>query len=457
MNMLLPSWRTVILCGSLLIALVPVFAQNVTRPPTKPSPTPETGSQPKIIGAPEIIIDRNTGKGSQLVSLRNSDTTKQLNASLTGVVNTATTPKPRITLRDDANSGKDQDVYQLTIAPNSIASVTVVATNATQVGEFEVELRNGDELIGKLKLIHFPFAVTLDGPNPNKAEVSMVDQTLTTFTLKNDDPVSYPVIWRLRIDGIDVCGDQLTLPAKGLGLLQCRPSLSLRLARVWEFFKVERTEGHTLLLYPQTAAGLNNTSPWKIFPVTASLSYFGPAKQLFGSYIVIFIVLLAGGLTSLLLNHYLPNRLKRLNVKERVKRIRDTTANLRSNVGSNLQVLLRLERRRLSDLLESRMAISPDFAGTVTQCSEGTETLEKRVALVQQIDVLLGRLHQKLTLDPPPSQIFAIEALIEEAKVLLEKTQSTAKDLEAAQAAISDAEKKSMRSIWLIPRLVQRS
>jgi len=63
--------------------------------------------------------------------------------------------------------------------------------------------------------------------------------------------------------------------------------------------------------------------------------------------------------------------------------------------------------------------------------------------LVQQIDTVLGQLEQALRQSPPPSQIGEIEALIGDAKVLVAKTAPTDKDLEAAQAAITEAAKKS--------------
>jgi hypothetical protein len=123
-------------------------------------------------------------------------------------------------------------------------------------------------------------------------------------------------------------------------------------------------------------------------------------------------------------------------------RTAEATANLGSNVDSRLQVLLRLERSRLYDLLESRNTISPDFASAATRCNEGAAKLESRVALVQQMDLALGQLDQTLPLSPSPSQIAEIEVLINDAKVLLAKPDPTDKDIETAQTAISEAAKR---------------
>lgn len=429
-----PFIKLVLLLALLLTVSSATLAQDQTTP-SKPPPTPQ------IVGAPEILIDRNTGTGSAVINLRS---TASLSGSLTGLANTAAEPRPQLAFKSAANADP-QSVYPLTTNPTTITTVVATVSGVKQPGSFDADLAFDGNNFGKLKIIHLPFAVTIDGPDPNKAELTLVDGEPTGLTLKNDDPVAYPVIWRLYVGGEEICGDQVTLPAKGMGLIQCNPSVPFTLARIQDLFKVESTEGHSLLLYPVlpgTNASFDKSSPWKIIPVKASLSHFGASAQNFWGYVGIVAVLILGGLASLLLSQALPNRLRRLNIKERLMNTARTTANLTSGVGSKLQVLLRLERSRIFDMLESRNTFSPDFAGIATRCNNDTTKLESRVALAQQLDVVLERLEQKLTLGPPPSQIAAIEALIDDAKVLLAKTEPTDKDLEAAQTAITDAARR---------------
>lgn len=431
------SLRAVVLLVSFLTSLNSVLGQ------TSPSP--------KIVGSPTIIIDRITHTGFEVLTLRNSNAkptqgnsnTGVLNLKLEAVVNTSTNDKPKITFKNSLTATDESPTYPLTIQPDQERSVIVMARNVTAPGEYEIELRDRDNTFGKMKIIHLPFNVTLDGPSPDEANLAMVDDYPTTIALKNDDPVAYPLFWRLTINGREICGDKLTLAAKGLGLIQCRPSLPLTPARLQDLVKVDSTEGHFLRLYPEKTGGVfDPSSPWKEIRVKASLSHFGQAAQQVGGYILIVLVLIAGGVASLILSQALPNRLKRLNIRERLMDTGRATSNLSSKIGSRLQVLLRLERNRLLEVLRSRNTLSPDFTGIVTRCSEGINKLEARVALVQQIDVVLERLDQKLTLGPPPSKISEIEALIEDAKVLVMKAQPTDKDLEAAQLAIAEAAKK---------------
>jgi hypothetical protein len=436
MRMALRFLNRIILFGSLLTASGLVSAQQ--RETTQPS-----APVPVIVGAREIIIDRHTGAGSTFIHLRS---TGPLGGSLTGVISTAAGPKPKITFKETYGPGAAQapgkEVLPLTLGSEAITTVVAEVTDANQVGEFDADLAYEGNNFGKVKVIHLPFAVTIDGPDPYKADLSLVDEEITSLTLKNDDPVAYPVIWRLNVGGSEVCGGQLTLPAKSMGLIQCKPSVPFTPSRIQDLFKVESTEGHSLLLYPvlpNTTASFDKSSPWKIIPVKASASHFGAAAQQVLGYVGIVAVLIAGGLTSLLLSQSLPNRLRRLNLRERLMNTARTTSNLTSSIGSRLQVLLRLERSRLYDVLDSRNTFSPDFNGIAARCDEYTAKLEARVALAQQVDIVLERLDQKLTLGPPPSQIAAIEALIDDAKVLLAKTEPSSKDLEAAQLAVVGA------------------
>ena len=431
----LPLLKTIAFFALLLTSSAIALGQSPGQDQTTPA---KPLAAPTIVGPAEIVVDRNTGTGSTVLKLRS---TQPLNGPLTGVVNTDTEPRPQLTFKADQSADAGQAVYPLTIDPNRLTTIVAAVAGLKQAGSFDADLAYEGNNFGKLKIIYLPFAVTIDGPDPNQADLTLVDDEVTSVTLKNSDPVAYPIVWRVNVEGDEVCGGQLTLPANGVGVLQCKPSVPFTPARVQDLFKVESTEGHSLLLYPVqpgTTASFDSTSPWKTIPVKASRSFFGGSSQASLGYIAIVLVLILGGLTSLVLSQALPNRLRRLNIRDRLEDVARQTANL-SNIGSRLQVLLRLDRNRLESLLDSRNTFSPDFAGLAAKCNEGTTKLEARVMLAQQIDVALDRLEQKLTLSPPPSQIAAIESLIEDAKVLLTKTEPTPKDLEAAQIAITEA------------------
>jgi hypothetical protein len=396
----------------------------------------DTTPQPTLVGAPEIIIDRSTGRGETLLQMRSD---KEISVSLSGVFSSTARPGgAKIGFSGAGEKGDGSEIYEFKTNAKT-SPVRLVVTGVGEPGDFEIELRDNNAAFGvKVKVRSLPVGIKLDGASPDKAELSLVGGQLATIILKNDDPVAYSIAWRLRVNGREICGDNFTIAPKSVGLLSCRPSVSLGPATIRDLFKNESTDGHLLLLYPQIAAGkTEGVSPLQKFPVKASLNYFSSfTRQIFG-YLVIVLVLIMGGLTSLFLSQALPNRLKRLNIREQLQGIARTTTDLSGQVDSRLQVMLRVERRRLDDLLQTRNTVSPDFAGIVTQCNQGIEKLGSRVGLVQQVDLVLNLLSQSRGI--PPSRVDEIEALLRKATILLGKTQPTDDDLKTASTAISDA------------------
>lgn len=432
MTKLILSLKTTILLSCLLATPGTTFAQVET---------PRPVVQPKLVAGPQIVIDRHTNSGKEIITLRN-DSAAPLEVSLNAAV-ASQTAGPKITFKADTDTSEGEGalLHKITIPPNKEVKLWLIVTLAATAGTFDLELKNSQTGFDKsIKVIRLPFAVKLDETNPKK--LPLVDGVFTNIVIKNDDPVPYPLVWRLSVEGQEVCGDQINLEANGLGLLQCKPSVPMGLSRAQDLFKAQEGTGR-LVFYPQSGSGGSNlTSPWKIVEFQASLSSLGAFTQQLWGYFLIVLLLLLGGLTSLFLSQALPNRLKRLNIREKLMGTAATTATLGSNVDSRLQVMLRLERSRLYDLLKSRKTLSPDFAALATRCQEGAEKLEKRVGLVQQLDVVLGQLNNTHSMRPPPSQITEIEALIADAKALLVKTSPSDEDLKAVEETIAAVQKK---------------
>ena len=394
----------------------------------------------KALSTPVIVIDRATGTGRALLYIRNgADSPKTL--SLSGAINSTTKPTDaRISFISETGSGEGSPVYDFSIPSKVTMKVWAIVTDAWDSGDFEADVNNNDVKLGKIRIRRFPFGVKLDGPSPDKLELALVAGEPKTIILKNDDPISYSLSWRLFVDGRDVCGDNLTIMPNGIGVLKCQPSVSFGPSRIQDLFKQESKDGNLLLLYPQAAGSAQaGVSPWKTFPVKASLSYFSQFTAQFWSYVAIVLILIFGGVTSLILSQALPNRLQRLKLREQLNAIAKTTANLSTHVDSKLQVLLRVERSSLDDLLQSRNTMSPDFATIAAQCSQGISKLSSRVDLVQQVDVVMARLAKVLPQGAPPTRIDEVEASLQKANVFLSKTAPTDTDLQAAQIAISDA------------------
>ena len=417
-------YRTIFLLVSLIFLSGTVRAQ--VAPP-----------QPSLIGTPEIIVEHGKGTGKALIHLRNNSTAPMA-VSLSGVISSSAKPSgARISFARENDPGSASEVFDFTIPNQEIVKLWAMVSDVWEAGDFEAELRNKNTATGdKIRIRNSPFNVKLGGPDPDKVELSLVKDQIATIIIKNEDPTPYSLSWRLRIGSRDVCGNNFTIDRNSIALLECRPSVSFSPSRLSDLFKSDSTEGNQLLLYPQINSGNTaGVSPWKSFPVKASLNYFGLFTQQVVSYLAIVLVLILGGLTSLFLSQALPNRLKRLNILDQLDTLARTISDFSSNIDSKLQVLTRVERSRLREQLTSRNTVSPDFSGLVTECETLIAKLSTRVELIRQMDLVFGRLTQ-IRQDIPPTRIDEIDACLDRAKTLLTKAQATDDEFNAARDAI---------------------
>jgi hypothetical protein len=428
-----PSRRTILL--SLVIALL-AWAGSA----------PGQGkTQPKLIGAAVVTVDRATGTGETVVSLQNGSNKPLpvlLSAGSLAQAGSAKTSEARVTFAAENAPGNATPTRELSIPADSTLGVVVRVENAWETGQFETDLENRQTKIGKLKVAVFTVNVKLDGPTPDKLELNLVDGRPARIYLKNEDPAPYALAYRLVIDDRQVATGNFTMTREGTAALEFTPKVPFRpfLARMHDLFKPEATDGHVLLL--ALRAGDNPadfTTPVKRIPVKAGLNFFSPGSREALGYVVIVFVLIAGGVLSLILTHLLPNRLQKLDLVERLGALARSTADLSTRIGSQLGVLVRVERRRLLDFLNSRTTISPDFANLVTQGKQGAATLATRVAMLQQMDSVWARLETREKDDVPPTQVEEIRKSLENAGTLLSKSQPAEADVRAAQAAIDEA------------------
>jgi len=113
------------------------------------------------------------------------------------------------------------------------------------------------------------------------------------------------------------------------------------------------------------------------------------------------------------------------------------TADLCTRVDSRLAVLVRLERSRLATLLESRSVFWPDFATVAEPCNAGAKRLDSKVKVLEEMDLVLGRLAKKLMSRVPPTQVDDVYTTLQEANVLLSKSELTDEEIDAAGKAVT--------------------
>jgi hypothetical protein len=392
-----------------------------------PPPSP---AEPKLAGSTIIMIDRRTGTGKQEISLQNPSAS-ELPILLTTVINSAKPSNLRVLLAENT-SDPGKVLINVALKPGAVQAVWVIAEDAWDPGDTSVDLNDKDTKIGTIKIRRLPFTLKLDGPAPDRAEVSLLQDVETRIALKNDDPVPYSLDWQLFVDGRIVCrGAGLPVEANGYGVLICNSdNIPFRFRHLLK----DETLNGTLLISDK-----GFPSPLKIFPVSATAYTLGPEARHFWRFVIVFIVLAMGGVLSLILNQTLPNRIQKLDLEERLRALAKTTADLSTHLDSRLAVLVRIQWTTLKDLIRSRSTIFPEFASVAKLADDGLTKLNSRVKLLQQMDIILDRLSKVTPHGVPPSLIDRVNHKLGAANVFLGKADCSDADVQAAKTALDEA------------------
>jgi hypothetical protein len=389
--------------------------------------------EPKVVGDATILVNRISGDGSCRISLRN-DSDQDLVLSLSTTVNTTKPSDIRVQLEAD----KGQDLTKLQLKQHAVGGISVTVKNAWDTGDTEANLLDKDTKIGAIKIRLLPFTVNLNDPPPDKGVLSLLRGVETRMMLKSDDPVDYRLNWQLFLDGKVVCeGKDVPVDPNGYGRLICN-SKNID-EGFWEQIRhLLKDEG----LNGKLSIGLRDLAaypPAKTFDLNVSAYVLSEDARHFLRYLITFGVLALGGLFSLFLNQTLPNRLLKLNLQDQLTALAKTIADLSSNVDSRLGVLVRIERNKLRAQLKSRSTVFPDFGAVAAQVGDALAKLTTRVKLLQQMDLIIGRLGKITPCGAPPSLVAQVNENLGTATVLLGKADFTDSDLQGAQTALNAA------------------
>ena len=332
-------------------------------------------------------------------------------------------------------------VYEGSVPAGGSVAITVDVGNVWEAGESVARLWNRDQEVATLRAIKYRVPLTvriLDaGENPVLAFQRGVPRTVT---LKNDDGMTYEVDWRLAIGGAVAAGERTLLPANRVATIQVTPETRWFTTPISGIFKEETRDGLlTIRLTPRgqvAGPGL----PEQSIPVRAQLAYWPAWRHPIGM-LVVFLALLAGGLCSLLLNQWFPNRLRRLDLEERLADAAARTRNLSSRVDSSLRILLRVERYRLLRLLNSRYAFSPEMARVLAACATAADRLEVKITLLERIDTIDGDL-RTLGVVAAPTLADGVAARLRKAADRLRSPQPTDPEMQEAGALVTEAAAK---------------
>ena len=113
------------------------------------------------------------------------------------------------------------------------------------------------------------------------------------------------------------------------------------------------------------------------------------------------MILAAGGLSSLFLNHSVPTAVRRLGVRQRLSKLGGRLARIPQLIDSHIRVELRVIRLELSRRLASETVLLPGAGEAIDQAARDTLALEHQVDLVEKIGEVLQHIAAMSANGPP--------------------------------------------------------
>ena len=349
------------------------------------------------------------------------------------------------------------------LQPKAAFDVTINAANLWQPGPSAASLRNGTEKVIDLIALRYavPFNLKVDGPTPERAELTFVRNRATYLTLRNDDPMTYRFRWHVQFDGDAINGVETVAPNKAVRLKLSMPSEQFGLLSSGTLRSDTRVGVLTLEHEPHESLR-NYPFPVKRYPIAASLSYWNaPWQGLWNSVSILFLLLL-GISASLLVNFILPLQKRRVAIKQSLYDIEGRLAGLDDlidPIDGRLLSQMRVEKKRLRLELRALWPVFPQSGVEMPRLEERLEHFTRRIAWVSAVGELLQNVHRH-SASMPSREVEIFTAHCGEILNLAAKGTTEAKaieDIDGQIAALAVPSPDAEIPQWLIGDLVQQS
>ena len=333
--------------------------------------------------------------------------------------------------------------------PKNLSSgtcVDILATisNDAAIGVSIANIFNLGRRIGQLKAIRYdaPLNFTVEGDGSVTSSVRVQYGQDISIALKNNDDLTYPITPSLYCDGEETTLSPVTVGPGSTTLVRFSTSNNWFDWGTW--FRTKAVALRVVVRLTPSAFGdtvHDRLFPSRSVPVNAHLARLSPTRSQFFTSGILFVVLLLGGLASLAINSILPNVLRKLSYKKKLRSLADSTSAVSIKVDSRLRVVLRLERNRLLQLLASLSLFSTDAVDVFQQVDTGIIALGKRVTTAQRLDELRNQFDLRST-SSPPSISDNIDECLQEAADQLRSLYLSDKIIDGANLALDSAEQK---------------
>jgi hypothetical protein len=232
----------------------------------------------------------------------------------------------------------------------------------------------------------------------------------SSVAVRNDDAMTYPVLWELQIDG------KVAARSAETTLLPPKSTTYLKMKLADDFFTwpssgmlQDDVEKATLQVHFSPPGSVQDVAlPTQPIQYKLHLRYYSKGWQQGINLLWIIFFLLIGAAISIALNIGIPNQLKRNDVRKLIQDMGKRINALGSAAESTAVTFLRVERSRLENRLHEAYWFSPNLSAELPLIEQAIALLNGRVKLVSRVQELKEDLHAARTLPPligaiPPS------------------------------------------------------
>lgn len=400
-----------------------------------------------LVSETTIVIDPASHTGVGTIELHND--AERLDISLRAGPVLSTTTSRAIDARVsffvlDAPDKTTGVLEAPALEPNERRFFGIRFDNAWEAGELAAELSNGGESIGRVRALHLrvPFKVSLVPPEEGRANLVVRKGSSEDLAIENSDAVSYDVEWHLAIPHVGSTETaKATLAASSTSVLNVQLPDDFYTGPVRGLFA---DEGHTAFLYLRfRPEGVVHTAGLaeRVLPIDLGLRYRSPTIQNLVSSFFVLIVLGFGGVCSLMLSYWIPNKSRRLRAEEKLDAVADRIRHISRNIDSSLRVQVRVNKERIRQGIRSRIAVSPELPALLTEAATATDALTAEVELLQRIDRALCSLSLKeRDSEGPPTALASARKALGQAMGLV-RAGNGPEAMERARAMATEAER----------------
>lgn len=308
----------------------------------------------------------------------------------------------------------------------------------SQAGAMTAMLRQGAQDLAPLTAFRpaLPWALKVDGPNPAKIDLSLIQGGSAVVRLRNDDVVAYRLHWRLELAGRTTSGCLTLLPKRTEALTLALDDAAFD----WSDSGFIRPASHDgrLVFERDVDPELANLplEPLQL-PVSATLRFYAEWPQLLINQLFVALFLLLGILSSLALNYALPMQRRRVALKQGLATLENSLNSQGDLIGSRPLNVLRVELGRLRAAVGAQWPILPETEAELPRIEARLVALQTRIDLARDAGKWLADVR-----DPAALAVHEAQAVIGHCGAALRTVQMASPsdvDLRAARARLDAA------------------